>query len=292
MKILGVRVDFGLRMADVLDIVERKFIKGGGAGDTHYISTTNPEFIVDSQTNKDFKKIINGSDLSIPDGIGVVFARHYINRVGKFPRGIFYPLRCFVAGLRVGVRKNLSEERLSGAELVEKICELSHNKGYSIFFLGGRRRDFSGEFSGDCGDDLATEAADKMRSKYPNVNIIGSTSQFSKDEEDDEKTTTYIAQCMKEAGVKNLDFLFVAYNHYWQEKWIARNAKELPARVSVGVGGTFDQFVGFEKSCPKVLGNFNLGWLYRLVTQPFRFKRILKAFPLFPLKIFAQSLLE
>ena len=49
-KILGVRVDFGLNITEVLDIVESQFLKDEK---NHIICTTNPEFIMDAQKDDD-----------------------------------------------------------------------------------------------------------------------------------------------------------------------------------------------------------------------------------------------
>ena len=68
-KILGVRIDFGLNMEKALDIIENKLLKDG---ENHIVCTTNPEFVVDAQEDSEFKKIINDSSLSVPDGVGVI----------------------------------------------------------------------------------------------------------------------------------------------------------------------------------------------------------------------------
>lgn len=280
-NILGVKVDFGLSMKDVLSIIEESFLKDGK---THYICTTNAEFIIDAQKNSEFKNIINKSDLSIPDGIGVLFANYYLNRVRDFSNikkllwGIWFGLSSIFINYNVG-------EKISGVDLTEEICKLSNSKRYSIFFLGGWQKDFFGKDIKVPKFDIAEEAAKRIRDTYPNVNIIGATSKFSFKKEDDVKTIEYIKQCMKKVKISELDFLFVAYNHFKQEDWIVRNADKIPAKVSVGVGGTFN-YLSANLKRPTSL---KFEWFKKIFTQPRKVRRILNAFPVFPIMIYKDA---
>jgi len=291
-KILGVRVDFGLNMEKALDIIENNLLKDGK---NHIVCTTNPEFVVDAQEDADFKKIINDSSLSVPDGIGVVLAKNYLSAVANLKRNFLFPGRAFLKGVGVGIlsfihKDEVKEERISGVDLTYEICNLSSKKGYSIFFLGGRAKNAVGNFIDEGDKDMSNKAADIMREKYPGVNIVGATSSFSRGSEDDEKTVDYIKKVMAEKGINKIDFLFVAYNHLHQEKWIMRNKDKIPAKVSIGCGGTFDFIVGNCSLPPDIYAKYNLGWLYRLIKQPWRIKRIIKAFPIFPMKVYVYSI--
>ena len=71
-------------------------------------------------------------------------------------------------------------------------------------------------------------------------------------------------------------FLFVAYGAPWQEYWIAENLPNLKVKVAMGVGGAFDYISGIIKRAPHWVRQANLEWLFRLICQPWRFKRQLK----------------
>lgn len=60
-------------------------------------------------------------------------------------------------------------------------------------------------------------------------------------------------------------------------------AEEIQKGVALGVGGTFDFFTGTQKRAPKVMQYFGLEWLYRLLRQPHRLGRIIRAVIIFPL---------
>jgi len=50
----------------------------------------------------------------------------------------------------------------------------------------------------------------------------------------------------------------------------------------VGVGGTFDFLTGKMKRAPKLMRKAGLEWLFRLVQEPKRLKRIIDATVVFP----------
>ncbi|MFH0856698.1 MAG: WecB/TagA/CpsF family glycosyltransferase, partial [bacterium] len=73
--ILGIKLH-KIKKKDIL-----KKIKEWLAGDKfHYITTVNPEFILEAQKDKEFKDILNNADLSIPDGMGLKFAAWFFGR--------------------------------------------------------------------------------------------------------------------------------------------------------------------------------------------------------------------
>lgn len=286
-EILGVRVDFGMDMGQVLDVVENKLLKEEGA---HYICTTNPEFIIEAQKNESFKRIINKSDLSVPDGVGVIYAKDYLEKVKTYKRDFLFPVKSFFAGLTLGVKGSQFKERITGVDLTYRLCDLASKKGYSVFFLGSKLgRDLIKESNSSDKNNMS-DVSDYLKNLYPNLNVIGVASQFNRIEEDDDKTIKYVEECMSKKGVGSLDIVFVAYGHPYQEEWIARNSNKIPAKVSIGVGGTFDYIVGYNNLPPEKYVKRNLGWLYRLFRQPWRVKRILNAFPKFPVKVFLSSL--
>jgi N-acetylglucosaminyldiphosphoundecaprenol N-acetyl-beta-D-mannosaminyltransferase len=286
-QILGVNIDFGLTYEDVVsqaDALIQKKVAG------KYICTTNPEFVIDAQKDSLFKKIINDADLSVPDGAGLLYANEYLKEVGKYNSSnkLLYLIRNTISGLKVGLSliensKDL-HKTITGLELTDRLAALAEQKGYTVYLLGGR---YGSEV---LNQDLATDAANALRKKYPKIKIVGSTSKFNRDEKDDLESINYIQSDMQTIGVTNVDILLVAYNHGYQDKWISRNAHKIPATLSIGVGRTFAVLAGYWPKEPLFIEQNNLGWLYRLITQPSRLKRIYKAFPLFPLKVFINNI--
>ena len=55
--------------------------------------------------------------------------------------------------------------------------------------------------------------------------------------------------------------------------WIARNAARLGVPVMMGIGGTFDFIAGIVPRAPRWIQRIGMEWLYRLILQPWRWKR-------------------
>jgi N-acetylglucosaminyldiphosphoundecaprenol N-acetyl-beta-D-mannosaminyltransferase len=287
--ILGVRVNFGLVMSDVVSLVRERLATDVPG----IVCTTNPEFILSAQEDESFRQIVNNSFLSVPDGAGVVLARNYkrrINSSGKkggtnYLRGLALGLYCSIKDI---VNNDINREVIRGVDLVYALAEMSHKEGYTIFLLGGWPKDFYGR-SDNVDYDLAEKTANVLKQKYPKINIVGASSQFKYKAEEDEKTQSYIHECMKKQGIKSLDMIFVAYNHVNQEKWLVRNIDKIPVKVGIGVGGTFDYISGNVSRPPTWVRKYSLEWLFRLCMQPWRIKRIIMAFLVFPIKIYLST---
>ena len=70
--------------------------------------------------------------------------------------------------------------------------------------------------------------------------------------------------------------VFVAFGSPDQEKWIERNRDQFKNSVVMGVGGAFDFLSGEIGRAPTILRTLGLEWFYRLVHQPWRWRRQLK----------------
>ncbi len=288
LKILDVKVNMGLSLGDVLAYVEHLMHTKVQQG---IICTTNPEFIIDAQEDVEFKNIINESLLSIPDGFGTVLASDFLNIAQKVKsKGFIRAVELVLAGLRVGVVSSLSSNHssISGVDLTYALCKLASEKKYNIVLLGGKKKSIFGKSIDNF--DVATLAAIKLKDLYPNINIVAASSAFSYRESDDARTLSFIHESMSKHGVSNIDIIFVAYNHRNQEKWLKRNMNNVPCTIGVGVGGTIDYISGITPRAPYMIRTMHLEWLYRLVMQPWRYKRIFKAFPLFPIKVLLSTL--
>ena len=215
----------------------------------HYIVTPNPEIVMVAQEDKKLRYILNKADLVIPDGVGIIWASQ-----------ILY-----------GISGKISK-RVAGVDLMEKICCLASRQGWSVFFLGARR-------------GVADKCARELQNLYPGLLVAGTYSGKAEpkyDEEIREKVLDLI-------GEAKIDFLFVAYGGGQQEKWIMRNLSKLPVKIAMGVGGSFDFISGRIKRAPKWMQEFGLEWFWRLVCQPWRWKRQLALFS-FILAVFKAKL--
>ncbi len=213
------------------------------------IFTVNPEFIVDAFFDSNFRKILNKGDLNTVDGFGVALALKS----------------------KMQASKNVKDIVFTGVDLVSETLRIMNEEKLSLFLLGGSSE-----------QDVSMLASRRIRQKYPNINIIGYSSDFRNSSIDDKESIKFIHQKMKEKACKRIDVVLVGYGHKKQESWIIRNSSKIPANISIGIGGTLDFLSGNIKRAPRFLRNLGLEWLYRLIVQPSRFPRILKAVLLFP----------
>jgi N-acetylglucosaminyldiphosphoundecaprenol N-acetyl-beta-D-mannosaminyltransferase len=86
------------------------------------------------------------------------------------------------------------------------------------------------------------------------------------------------------------NILLVAFGQIKQEMWLAENLPKLPnIKIAIGVGGTFDYLSGRAKRPPQWLRNLGLEWLYRLIKEPKRWKRIWNATAVFSWLVFRKK---
>lgn len=205
----------------------------------HSIYTPNPEIIMLAQEDKEFLDILNQADLVIPDGIGVVIA-------SKLLKGPKLP------------------ERVPGYDLVQNMLQYGVQKDYKYYFFGSKPQ-------------VADLAAEKMRKKYPGIQIVGTHDGYFKQE--DEKN---IIDDINKSGA---NVLLVALGAPKQEKWIVENAERLYGiKVAIGVGGSLDGMADIVKRAPAFFQKIGLEWFYRLAMQPTRWKRML-VIPKFIVKV-------
>jgi bacterial polymer biosynthesis proteins, WecB/TagA/CpsF family len=165
-------------------------------------------------------------------------------------------------------------ERVTGIDFLESILGFLEETGQSIFFLGSK----PGE---DGFPGIAELAAEKMKEKYKRLKVAGTHHGYFK--EGDEAD---IVSAINDSGA---DFLCVALGSPKQEKFVSRHQKELNVKCAIGVGGSLDVWAGTLKRAPEFYRNHGLEWLYRLIQQPSRYKRM-AALPLFMIKVFISRL--
>jgi N-acetylglucosaminyldiphosphoundecaprenol N-acetyl-beta-D-mannosaminyltransferase len=80
------------------------------------------------------------------------------------------------------------------------------------------------------------------------------------------------------------EILFCNFGAPHQEKFL-NSLKSAKIRLAMGVGGSFDYVTGKLQRAPRAMRIFGLEWLWRLILQPKRWRRIWNAVIVFPIKI-------
>lgn len=236
LNILGVGIT-NTTIDEVLEYVLNFIKKDAKKG---YIVTPNSEILVYAQKHPQFRKILNEAEIALADGIGVILA-------GKL---LGLPLK----------------EKISGTDFMEIICQESALNGVSIGLLGGKK-------------GVAVKTAECLLSKYPGLKIVFAASEWPESERIKIQDSRFKNEKFKlinhESYFLNqpFDILFVAYGAPKQEEWISKNLVRLPVKMAMGVGGAFDILSGDIPRAPKTLRLLGLEWLYRLIREPWRWKR-------------------
>jgi N-acetylglucosaminyldiphosphoundecaprenol N-acetyl-beta-D-mannosaminyltransferase len=251
-----------------------------------YITTPNPEHLVLASKDDQFKQILINSDISLADGIGILAAKRFLTlkRVhGKLVKLPVYLLQGLFTGAEVIVkRKNLKSGAIAlihGSVLFEDLISLSNKRRWRVVLLGGKTTPI---------------AAKVLLRNYKKIDILGlcapnydSYSQpLTQDDSDLHNKIISRVNSFKP------HLLFIGLGAPKQEFWISKYKNSVNSLGLMVVGGTFDYISGFAKAPPPFYRKTESEWLWRLISQPWRLKRIMTAVVIFPLMVFRQKLEE
>lgn len=144
--------------------------------------------------------------------------------------------------------QNADVERVAGADLWVSLMQKASEHRIPVFLIGSL-------------PETLSEVEEKL-TKW-NVPIVGSHHGYFKEE------GGLIAEIQK-SGAK---LITVAMGSPKQELFIQKAYQQYPDALYMGVGGTYDVFIGKVKRAPKCWQNLGLEWLYRLLKQPTRWQR-------------------
>ncbi|MDO5725492.1 MAG: WecB/TagA/CpsF family glycosyltransferase [Tissierellia bacterium] len=239
-EIFGTKI-YNIDLKEAVEIA-KSFLKEDKA---HSIITPNTEIVYAAKDDKDLRNIINSANLTIADGIGLVYA----SRIRNLPL----------------------KERVTGFDLSMEILKLSNTMDIRLFILGGK-------------EGVSKEAAENIERDYPNIKIAGYHHGYFKGSHNSESRTKTEDEICEIINRSNANVLFVGLGFPLQEKWIHNNIAKLNTNIIIGNGGVTDILAGNIKRAPDIFIKLNLEWFYRLITQPSRFKRQL-ALPKFLINI-------
>ncbi|MDE2820056.1 MAG: WecB/TagA/CpsF family glycosyltransferase [Chloroflexota bacterium] len=157
-------------------------------------------------------------------------------------------------------------ERITGSDGLPLIARRAAERGWTIFLLGA-------------GEGIAQKAADTLCRRFPGLKVAGTYGGSPAESEEDD-----IVAMINQAKA---DILFVAYGAPQQDKWIARNLPRLKVTMAMGIGGSLDFIAGEVARAPEWMRRRGLEWCYRLLRQPWRFRRMLRL-PRFALAVLRQ----
>lgn len=170
----------------------------------------------------------------------------------KIIDGVGVVLAARLLGIQAG-------ERITGVGLLEELLKRASDGRSRVLMIGGK-------------ENLAEQLAECYSEQFPEAKFFGlnGITDIKNPKKAEEDKIFSIVATYKPCLV------FVAFGSPDQELWIERHKKRFAGCVVMGVGGAFDYLSNKTKRPPIFIQKLGLEWLYRLVIQPWRWKRQLR----------------
>ena len=206
------------------------------------VSASNTHIAAASRYDVKFGRIMNSFDLTLPDGMPLIWVMNLVLKRRKEAR---------------------LHDRVYGPYFMKYAIEHAP-KGTRHFLFGGGQ---------DCLDELQLS----MRELRSDIEIAGAYSPpYRLWTEEDQ---VQFAKVINEA---NPDFVWVALGGEKQERWIIENLCRFNRGVFFAIGDAFELLAGRRPFAPDWCQKYGVTWLYRLIQEPRRmWKRYLKYNSLF-----------
>lgn len=216
------------------------------------IATPNPEQIVQAQENDDFHASLQSFDLLLPDGVGLVLASQL---------------------LALSPDEQRIKARITGTDFLEKLLFRAYEHGHTVLVVGGREYGTT---------ENTVQLAPLKDAHYPELHTpqprffwTAGYKNVAEPTEQEEKELTALVKRLKP------EMVFVSFGAPHQEFWVESHREVLSTagvQTVMVVGGAFDFLLGKVQRAPELLQGVGLEWLYRLVQEPWRWKRQLRLF--------------
>ena len=144
------------------------------------------------------------------------------------------------------------QKPVTGVDLIPPLASLCARRHFRLFLLGAA-------------PGVAADLASRLRAEQPALDVA--VHSGSPDPASDAEAVALIQSHRPHV-------LLVAYGAPNQELWIRRTSERVGVAVAIGVGGSFDYLNGRVPRAPAWMSRAGLEWLFRLVRQPWRIKRM------------------
>jgi N-acetylglucosaminyldiphosphoundecaprenol N-acetyl-beta-D-mannosaminyltransferase len=255
LEVLGLRFD-RLTRAQAAEAVVRLATSGG----KHYVVKPYSEFMPRAHSDTGIREMLNGASLCLADGVGVLWAAHYLSlRGGKLRALGQLPLSLAALALNPAALRRPLPQAMHGVDFTWEMLSAIERAGLSVYLLGGTAEEVRG-------------ATASIAKRLPGLRIAGANQgHFARGEN---------ATVIRQIDAATPDVLLVAMGFPRQERWVTENLPTLAVKVAVAEGGSFSYMSGAVSRAPTWMRRAGMEWLYRLLRQPWRLRRQL-ALPAF-----------
>ena len=216
---LGIPVD-GITIEETVSIIDDAIRTGQHIN--HVV--INAGKVVLMQKDSELAKSVVSCDIINADGQSIVWAARFLGK--KIP------------------------ERVAGADLMQRLVSMAHDKGYKCFFFGAK-------------EEVVKEVVSRYKEQYGDKIIAGYRNGYYTREEE-----PIIARQISSSGTQ---LLFVAITSPKKENFLHEYRDILKdVNFTMGVGGTFDVIAGVTRRAPLWMQRTGLEWFYRFLQEPKR----------------------
>jgi len=220
-----------------------------------YVVKPYSEFMPWAHRDATIRETLNGAALCLADGVGILWAAHYLSlRGGRLRALAQFPMSLASLAFNPGSIRQPLRENMAGVDLTWAMLEQLEATGASVFLLGGRRHEVEG-------------ARERIGERLPGLRIAGFRhGHFDVSGPENESIVAEINAVSPNA-------LLVAMGFPLQERWIVANLARLKVNVVIAEGGSFSFISGATRRAPAWMRRYGIEWLFRLLRQPSRLRR-------------------
>lgn len=241
------------------------------------VFTPNPEILLKTKTDNEFKELLEKASFLTPDGIGLYIAFQILdNTHWKLINSLLLPY--YFCNLFFK-RKRLYEkygDRICGSDITRDVLAkaIENNMRITIIDLYNPT-----DLKKVASQEIFSE---KLKEKFPKLDF----DYFIYDEKEKSKILEQIWKSESK----------ILFSTLWMKKQ-EQSVIEIMKKCSniklwLGIGSSFDYFIWFQKRAPKFWRQLWLEWLYRLITGPkklTRLKRLYSAIFVFTYKVIKEK---
>lgn len=196
--------------------------------EARYVCICNAHSAVTAAQDPMFHAAVAGADMATPDGAPVAWLLRRLGFAGQ--------------------------QRISGPDLMWRLCERAAASGRAIFLLGSTEQTLA----------LLQE---RLRQQWPALEIAGAVSPPFRPLSPVEDRAL-----VDQVNASGAGLVFVSLGCPKQEIWMAEHRGRI-AGVMLGVGAAFDFHAGTVARAPEWMQRNGLEWLHRLASEPRRLWR-------------------
>lgn len=227
------------------------------------IMTPNPEQVVLAQRRSSFAQALGQADILLPDGIGLVWAARFL-----------------------GVDQKTKLHKITGVDLVEGMLIRVESSKQKVLIIGGfgyaqkQLQVAGGKWQVV---ELSSSAIGKLEQHHshppnatPHIPAVFWLPGFS---DVTYQTDTEQVKIEQVITILRPNMVLVAFGAPYQEEWLVAHRellKKSGVTVAMAVGGSIDFLTGRVQRAPAWVQSVGLEWLFRLLHQPWRWRRQLR----------------